>query len=96
MKKMKKSVKTSYWYLFAAAITQAVYLGVLLFSLFHKKKKNPLLTILSVLALEGGTGLLLAAHLRKDIASLCVTADEDDGADEAEVVEEYASSCEEA
>ena len=95
MKKMKKSVKASYWYLFAAAVTQAVSLGVLLFSLLSKKKK-PLLTILSVLALEGGTGLLLAAHLRKDIASLCVTADESDEADEAEVVEEYASSCEEA
>jgi hypothetical protein len=88
-------VKASYWYLFAAAVTQAVSLGVLLFSLLSKKK-NPLLTILSVLALEGGTGLLLAAHLRKDMASLCVTADEDDGADEAEVVEEYdVSSCEE-
>ncbi len=95
MKKRIRSVKASYWYLFAAAVTQAVSLGVLLFSLLSKKKK-PLLTILSVLALEGGTGLLLAAHLRKDIASLCVTADEDDGADEAEVVEEYASSCEEA
>ena len=33
MKKMKKSVKASYWYLFAAAVTQAVSLGVLLFSL---------------------------------------------------------------
>ena len=95
MKKRKRSVKASYWYLFAAAVTQVVSLGVLLFSLLSKKKK-PLLTILSVLALEGGTGLLLAAHLRKDIASLCVTADEDDEADEAEVVEEYASSCEEA
>lgn len=94
MKKKIRSVKASYWYLFAAAVTQAVSLGVLLFSLLSKKKK-PLLTILSVLALEGGTGLLLAAHLRKDIASLCVTADEDDGADEAEVVEEYVSSCEE-
>ena len=75
MKKMKRSVKTSYWYLFAAAITQAVSLGVLLFSLLTKKKK-PLLTILSVLALEGGTGLLLAAHMQKDMADLCVTADE--------------------
>ena len=75
MKKTKKFPKTSYWYLFAAAVTQAVSLGVLLFSLFNKKK-NPLLTILSVLALEGGTGLLLAAHLHKDMASLSVMADE--------------------
>ena len=87
LKMLKKSVKTSYWYLFAAAVTQAVSLGVLLASLFQKKK-NPLVTILSVLALEGGTGLLLAAHLQKDISSLTVTADE---ADEAEEVVEIES-----
>ena len=73
MKKMRKS----YLYLFAAAVTQLASIIVLITSLLTKKK-HPLSTVLSILALEGGTTLLLLAHTRKELKSIDMMADDED------------------
>ena len=76
-KNKRKNKRSSYIYLIAAAITQFASIVVLICAI-AAKKKNPIAAMLSILALEGGTAVLLWAHVRKDLATLDVIGEEDD------------------
>ena len=72
-----KNKRSSYIYLIGAAITQFASIVVLICAI-AAKKKNPIAAMLSILALEGGTAVLLWAHVRKDIESLDVIGEENE------------------
>lgn len=89
-------------FLVAAAITQALSVIVLFFSL-TAKKKNPIAAILAILALESGVSLFLMAHLHKDLSALTMSGNletpetvevEPEEAPEAPEVEEEAVAAE--
>ena len=82
-----KNKRSSYIYLIAAAITQFASIVVLICSI-AAKKKNPIAAMLSILALEGGTAVLLWAHVRKDLATLDVIGEEDDDVMEINITDD--------